>query len=104
MSSRYNDTFLEELREARRLDHESREESSESAHGREPAEGSNGGDDVAQSEYLVSPGECPLENDNPRESVEKIPDFQVLEDETRTQTKRPMEANPNYKKTVPGKM
>ena len=97
MSSRYNDTFLEELREARRLDHESREESSESAHGREPAEGSNGGDDVAQSEYLVSPGECPLENDNPRGSMEENPDFQVLEDETRTQTKRPMEGNPNYK-------
>ena len=92
MSSRENEKFLEE-KETRRLERGSSEGSSESAHGQEPSEG---GDDVAQTEYLVSPGENPPENDHPQGAVEENPNYQMLENETSTPTRRPVEDNPNY--------
>ena len=87
MSSRDNEIFLEELKETRRLERGSSEESSESAHGREPSEG---GDEVAQTECLDSRKEDPPGDGHPQGAVEENPNYQMLEDITNTPTERNM--------------
>ena len=83
MSSTENEIFREELKETSRLERGSSEESSESANGREPSEGS---DEVAQTECLDSPKEDPPGDDHSRGAVEENPNYQMLEDITNTPT------------------
>ena len=79
MSSRDDEMFLEDLNQTRRLERGSSEESSESANGREPSEGS---DEVAQTECLDSPKQDPQGDDHPQGAVEENP--MLLVEDTQT--------------------